>query len=170
MDSVTTARLLRVVSHAGNQPVSQPPAPFSSLRPVVRVQAKPLVVDKWEEKRWVRKSGLLPGGIPAFEYAGFYQTAGGRKWRGLVVQSNDEVTPYILQPPLDAIARLTSHKWCFRERNGIHFVHLANAPRSVDEAIVNIEAFLNELEQAAGWPKLAESPVVRVTARAGRLE
>jgi len=163
----------QVVGSNGPVPISQPPVPFPSgqLRRVVRIRAKALYVNKWEEKRWVRRSGLLRGGIPALEYSGFYQTAGGRKWPGFIVETVHGVEPFIFKPPLEDIETYTTHKPCFRPRGKeMYFVHTADTPRSVDEVIVNIEVFLNELEQKAGWPKLVVSPVVRVTARAGRPE
>lgn len=152
-------------------PVSQPPVSFPAPlpRPVVRVRAKAQYVNKWQEKRWVCRAGLLPGGIPGAEYLGFYQTLGGRKWQGLVVETLHGIEPFILNPPLEEIEQHTSHKACFRPRGKeLYFVHMSNKPRSVDEAIVNIEVFLNELEQKARWPKCVVRPVVRVTARARR--
>lgn len=110
----------------------------------------------------------MNGGIPATEYSGFYRTAGGRKWTGFIVQTNLGIEPYIFKPPREEIERLTEHGPCFRSRGqDVFFVHLANVPASVDEAILNIEAFLNDLEQKARWPSLATGPVLRVRARAG---
>lgn len=162
-------RLGRRLASAGpSQQVNQPPAVPLAARAVNRVRAKPQHLAKWQEKNWSCRAGLLPGGVPAAEYSGFYQTRGGRKLRGLIVEAQRGITPYALDPPLEDIRKHTGHDVCFRRRDGMFFVHLTNPPRSVDEAILNIENLLNECEAKARWPKLATAPVVRVIAKAPR--
>ena len=163
----------------------QPPAPFSSpvsyppslppvqLRHVVSCRAKPLLLKTWQERHWEVTTGLTQGGIPGALYTGFYLTAGGRKYRGLLVETASKVEPYIFNPPKEDIRVFTGHERCFwpakdkfSQLEGIYFVHLASGyARSVDEAILNIEDFLNELERSAGWPKLVSSPVAYATAK-----
>jgi len=135
---------------------------------VVRVRAKIQHLAKWQEKRWDRRDGLLPGGIRATQYSGFYQTGGGRKWPGYVVATDNVIEPYILNPPLEDIRIHTNHDQCFRPRGeGRYFVHLERVPQSVDEAIVNVEELLNECEVKAGWPRSVAQHIARVVAHSG---
>lgn len=137
----------------------------------MRVRAKVQLMKKWQESRWVCRAGLLPGGIPGAEYSGFYRTPGGRKYQGLIVESEHEVRPYIFEPPLQEIEQHAGHAACFRDPNaGWYWVHLLNHPKSVDEAIVNIEALLQEVEARAGWPRIIAQPLYRIKAIAGGLQ
>ena len=171
----------RVVARAqGNsQPwSSQPPtsfpaasAPLAGPRRVVRGRARVKPLKKWQESRWFCRAGLLPGGIPGAEYSGFYRTPRGRKYQGVIVETEHEVKPYIFEPPRDDIEQYAGHGACFRDSNsGWYWVHLLNRPRSVDEAILNIEALLEEVERKAGWPRVVAQPLLRVRARSGGLQ
>lgn len=146
-------------------PRSGQPALHSAGR-VRQVRARARATRRWEELGWVCRTGLLPGGVPAAQYSGFYQTACGRKFQGLVIETAQNVEPYIVGPPLDDIRLHTGHDPCFRPRpDGLHFVHLGSLPRTADEAIVNVEALLNECAQRAGWRSVAIPKVTRAIAR-----
>lgn len=113
-------------------------------------RAKPEAVPLWQQRRWLVSDGLLQGGVRGRQYQGFYYTAAGRKFQGLIVESDDgQITPYMVAPPLEDIGKHTSHVPCFRQRGSIYLVHLARNPKTVDEAMGNIEALLNEVEQKA---------------------
>jgi hypothetical protein len=162
------------VAHpAGGRPrlsTGQPPAPFRRPhpRPMVRVRAKAQHLAKWQEKRWERRDGLLPGGIRATQYLGFYQTSGGRNLSGLVIVTDNAIEPFILNPPLEDIRVHTGHGRCFLPRGeGLYFVHLGGPPQSVDEAIVNVEELLNECAAKAGWPRNVVQHMVTGVAHSG---
>jgi hypothetical protein len=158
-------RLVNAGTTASQAPSIQPP-PASGSRPVVRGRARPVIQHVWQEKHWLCRTGLLQGGIPCAEYSGFYQTAGGRKFQGAIIQTEHEIKPYVFNPPLDDIQTYTGHYYCFRPTSSnMFFVHTLEVPRSVDEAIVNIEEFFSDLEKRAGWPRQTTQGIVRVKAR-----
>lgn len=130
------------------------PSPHKAvpLREVTVRRARPTVRHAWQEKNWQVRKGLLNGGIPGKEYVGFYSTPNGKKFQGMITESEEAIEAFILNPPLDAIERYTDHIRCFwtTEKEDVYFVHMVPEPESVDGAILTIENFLMECEARAG--------------------
>jgi hypothetical protein len=105
---------------------------------VVKATAGPV----WIDKGWLK--------ISATTYAGYFDVPGRGRWSGKVkMGSTGFLGTYILNPPV--VVR-NHEKWhCFSHQgDGWYNVHMAKKPRTIDEAILNVERILNEAYRRGG--------------------
>jgi hypothetical protein len=102
----------------------------------------PLVIPSRADPLWVEKGWRRNGA----GYTGYFR-AGGRRWAGLLREPfPGGWEAFIWQPPLEELNRRTSHAPCFQlsAGDGCYKVHFYDLPRSLDHAIISIEAVLAE--------------------------
>ncbi len=107
-------------------------------------RGRPVLIPKPHQPLWAEKG--WHSSADGKEYSGYY-TASGRRWRGLIRQPYaGRYDAYIWSPPLDELARYTSHRPCFSTNGeaGRHSVHFTKIPDSLDHAITNIETILTQ--------------------------